>query len=266
MPGCHAGLSAGLSTVSPRAAAAASVLAGVFDGRRWAVSGQRSAVGTVRLRSRTAQPLRPAAAAPASYALTVTGGVCLASVAAQYPQLRFKAVVSYCAQARADTVAATRTPSAWFLCGNAVNADVSKAGAQANSAALAARGVPTPRRCCTRPRRCTSSGSCASASFTAARFRGLAAAFQAAGLVDAAMVFNTRTAGIAAQATAMRTRLGMRLQTCLRTRLRTRLQTLSAPSPAQQRSVVSQIAVVRAEHGMFSGWASRSLRCYAAHP
>ena len=84
------------------------------------------------------------------------------------------------------------------------------------------------------------------------------------------MMFNTRTAGIAAQATAMRTRLRMRLQTSvptrLQTRLQTRLRTLSAPSPAQQRSVVSQIAVVRAEHGMFSGWASRSLRCYAAHP
>ena len=76
------------------------------------------------------------------------------------------------------------------------------------------------------------------------------------------MMFNTRTAGIAAQATAMRTRLRMRLQTSVPIRL----QTLSAPSPAQQRSVVSQIAVVRAEHGMFSGWASRSLRCYAAHP
>ena len=80
------------------------------------------------------------------------------------------------------------------------------------------------------------------------------------------MMFNTCMAGIAAQPTAMRTRLGMRLQTCLRTRLRTRLQTLSAPSPAQQRSAVSQTAVMRAEHGKFSGWVSRSLRCFEAHP
>ena len=109
------------------------------------VGGGQSAVGGGHgaAAQQDSAAIASAAPAPASSALTVTGGVGLASVAAQYPQLRFKAVVSYCAQARADAVAATRTPTAWFLCGNAVNADVSKAGAQANSAALAARGVPT---------------------------------------------------------------------------------------------------------------------------
>ena len=64
------------------------------------------------------------------------------------------------------------------------------------------------------------------------------------------MLFNTPTADIAAQATAMPTRL----------------PTLSALSPAQQRDVMSQIAVMRAEHEMFSDWASRSLRWFAAYP
>lgn len=88
------------------------------------------------------------------------------------------------------------------------------------------------------------------AGVTAAQSRGLAADFQAAGLVDAAMLFNTPAADIAAQATAMPTRL----------------PTLSALSPAQQRDVMSQIAVMRAEHEMFSDWASRSLRWFAAYP
>ena len=180
---------------------------------------------------------------------TALGAVAGSGVAAQYPQLRFKAVVSYCAQARADAVAATRTPTAWFLCGNDDNADVSNAGAQANSAALAARGVPTlallhPATPLHEQRFMRVAG------VAAAQSRGPAADFQAAGLVDAAMLFNTPTADIAAQATAMPTRL----------------PTLSALRPAQQRDVMSQIAVMRAEHEMFSDWASRSLRWFAAYP
>jgi hypothetical protein len=72
------------------------------------------------------------------------GTVGASAVAAQFPQLRFAAVVSYCADATAARSASTsRTPSAWFMCGNEDNPEVSNDEARANARTLEGRGVPT---------------------------------------------------------------------------------------------------------------------------
>jgi hypothetical protein len=72
------------------------------------------------------------------------GVVGASPVAAEFPRLRFRAVVSYCADATATRSAAMSvTPSAWFMCGADDNPEVSNVEARANERALSARGVPT---------------------------------------------------------------------------------------------------------------------------
>ena len=66
------------------------------------------------------------------------------AVARLFPQLRFNAVVAYCADATASRSATvSTTPSAWFMCGAEDNPEVSNAEAQINEAILRSRGVPT---------------------------------------------------------------------------------------------------------------------------
>lgn len=72
------------------------------------------------------------------------GTVGATAVAPDFAQLRFAAVVAYCADAtaaRSGTL--STTPSAWFVCGAEDNPEVSNAEARANEAAMRARGVPT---------------------------------------------------------------------------------------------------------------------------
>jgi hypothetical protein len=65
-------------------------------------------------------------------------------VAAELPQLRFAAVVSYCADATASRSSSlSTTPSAWYMCAADDNSEVSNAEARANEAALRRRGVAT---------------------------------------------------------------------------------------------------------------------------
>lgn len=166
-----------------------------------------------------------------------------------FPRLRFKAVISYCAQARADAISVTQTPTAWHLCGNDDNAEVSNANAQANSESLAARGVPTSVAMhAATPlideRFVRVSG------VTVAQSKALAAELRAAGLLDAASMFKVPAADIQAQATASPALF----------------PTLASLTGLQQKDVISQISVMRAEHEMFSDWTSRALRWLASYP
>ncbi len=66
------------------------------------------------------------------------------AIADEFPQLRFDAVVSYCADAT-TTRSATRstTPSAWFMCANEDNPEVFNDQARANEATMRERGIRT---------------------------------------------------------------------------------------------------------------------------
>lgn len=72
------------------------------------------------------------------------GTVADTTVAPLFPQLRFRAVVAYCADATASgSATVSTTPSAWFMCGAEDNPEVSNAQARANETRLRARDIPT---------------------------------------------------------------------------------------------------------------------------
>jgi predicted esterase len=71
------------------------------------------------------------------------GAVADAPVAAEYPNLRFRAAASHCASGRPGAAAISTTPTAWLLCANDDNDEVSNDEARNNSAALEARGIDT---------------------------------------------------------------------------------------------------------------------------
>jgi hypothetical protein len=72
------------------------------------------------------------------------GTVSASAVAGDFPRLRFEAVVSYCADATAaQSGTNSNTPSAWFMCGEEDNPEVSNVEARANSRAMEDRGIPT---------------------------------------------------------------------------------------------------------------------------
>ncbi len=174
------------------------------------------------------------------------GAVASSGVAANFPSLRFAAVVSHCADARADAVAVTTTPTAWLMCANDDNDAVSNAAAQANSAALAARGVPTvfdahpasplyPQRF--------------------ARVQGIAPATSAAvaaelgPFVGADGFFVVPRDAIAAQLTADPSLA----------------PTLASLAPSLQREVLDQVGAMQAVHEMYSDWAARTVAWLDAH-
>jgi hypothetical protein len=72
------------------------------------------------------------------------GTVAATALAPEFPQLRFVAVVGYCADGTASRAAAlSTTPTAWFMCSGEDNPDVSNVEARANESRLRGRGVPT---------------------------------------------------------------------------------------------------------------------------
>jgi hypothetical protein len=72
------------------------------------------------------------------------GTVAATPVAASFPQLRFAAAVSFCADATAAKSASlSTTPSAWYMCAAEDNPEVSNAEARANEAQLRGRGIAT---------------------------------------------------------------------------------------------------------------------------
>ena len=72
------------------------------------------------------------------------GTIAATPAAASFQQLRFAAVVSYCADATASRSSSlSTTPSAWYMCAADDNPEVSNAEARANKAELRQRGVAT---------------------------------------------------------------------------------------------------------------------------
>ncbi len=176
------------------------------------------------------------------------GAIAATNSASSFPNLRFKAVISYCAQA-SQAAAITTTPSAFYLCGNDDNVDVSNTQALANSQTLVTRGVPTagllhPATPLYNQRFIRVSG------VSAAQSLAIANELRAGGFVDSSGFFSTASSAISTAVSAspasFPTILGLTL--------------------GQQRELFVQISVMRAEHQFYSDWTSRSLRWFAAYP
>jgi hypothetical protein len=162
-------------------------------------------------------------------------------VAAELPQLRFAAVVSYCADATASRSSSlSTTPSAWYMCAADDNSEVSNAEARANEAALRRRGVatdyaenaPTPLY----DQRFTRIDGIDVATSTA-----MAAELRAAGFTDAAGLITRSSDEIAAIVSADPASFPT---------------ITSVPRPNLVRL---QLKVVRAEHAMFADMTRRTI-------
>jgi dienelactone hydrolase len=177
------------------------------------------------------------------------GSIAATPAAASFPNLRFKAVISYCAQGNPLAVGVTTTPSAFYLCANDENENVSNAQALANSQTLVTRGVPTagilhPATPLYNQRFIRVAG------VSQAQSLAIANELRAGGFVDSNGFFTAATTTISTTVTASPASF----------------PTISALTPLQRASVLAQIAVMRAEHQFFSDWTSRSLRWFAAYP
>ncbi len=71
------------------------------------------------------------------------GAVADSSVADEFPNLRFSAVVSHCAAGRSNAVAISTTPTGWLLSANDDNTEVSNGRAVQNMRVLQTRGIAT---------------------------------------------------------------------------------------------------------------------------
>jgi len=176
------------------------------------------------------------------------GAIASAPIAPLFPELRFAAAVSFCADGRAAAVGLTQTPTAWLMCANDDNAEVDNAAAAANSAALAARGVPTtfaahPASPLHDERFLRVPG------VTLAASQSLASELRAAGFVGADGFFVTPTDDLVAAVIANPALL----------------PSLVALPGAARGDVVDQVRAVQAEHQMFSDWAARAVGFLLAH-
>ena len=170
------------------------------------------------------------------------GAVSASAVSSSFANLRFAAAVSYCASGRAAAAAATTTPTAWYLCANDDNDEVSNDEAKANSATLASRGIATEV-----------DAHAASPLYdmrftrvdgvTAASSQGIADELRAGGFVGADGLFDTPTDAIAASVQANPAAFPV----------------ISSTPSGRVSEVVNQLRVMQAEHEMFSDWAVRTM-------
>lgn len=170
------------------------------------------------------------------------GAIAASPVAATFPNLRFAAAISFCADGRVTSAAITTTPTAWFMCGNDDNTEVDNAAAAANSAGLATRGVPTafaahPAAPLYDERFARAVG------VTLAESQAMVAELRAAGFVGADGFVALSTDAIIAAVTA---------QPSL-------WPTLGAQPGGVRADVIDQLRATQAEHQMFSDWASRAV-------
>ncbi len=177
------------------------------------------------------------------------GAVAAGAGAASWPNLRFKAVISYCAQGSQAAANLTTTPSAYYLCANDDNENVSNAQALANSQVLVTRGIPTtgilhPATPLYDQRFMRVFG------VSAAQSLAISNELRAGGFVDAGGFISTASASISTAVAAAPTRF----------------PTISMLTAGQQREMLAQISVMRAEHQFYSDWTSRSLRWFATYP
>ncbi len=176
------------------------------------------------------------------------GAVGSSALAAVYPTLRFAAVVSHCAQGRAAAVAVTTTPTAWFMCARDDNDMVSNPPAQADSAALAARGVPTQYRE-NPPSPLYDQRFLRVPGLDLATSQAVAAELRAAGFVGPDGFFATPSAAIQA-AVAADPSLA---------------PALAALAPGARNRVFDQVSVMQAEHQMYADLAAAAVAFFDAH-
>ena len=170
------------------------------------------------------------------------GAIAASPVAATFPNLRFAAAISFCADGRATAAAITTTPTAWLMCGNDDNPEVDNAAAATNSAGLATRGVPTdialhPVAPLYDARFARVTG------VTVAESQALLAELRAAGFVGTDGFATQPTDDIVAAVTANPALL----------------PTLVAQPGAVRADVIDQLRASQAEHQMYSDWASRAV-------
>jgi|GEM_PF-1059574 len=170
------------------------------------------------------------------------GAIAASPVAASFPNLRFAAAISFCADGRATSAAITTTPTAWLMCGNDDNAEVDNAAAAANSAGLAARGVATAFAAHP-PAPLYGERFARVVGVTLAESQAMAAELRAAGFVGADGFVALSTDAIIATVTA---------QPSL-------WPTLVAQPGGVRADVVDQLRATQAEHQMYSDWAARAV-------
>lgn len=170
------------------------------------------------------------------------GAIAASPVAATFPNLRFAAAISFCADGRVTSAAITTTPTAWLMCGNDDNPEVDNVAAAANSAGLASRGVPTdfaehPASPLHDARFTRIAG------VSLATSQAMAAELRAAGFVGADGFFTLPTDDLVAAVTANPALL----------------PTFVALPGGVRGDVIDQVRAVQAEHQMYSDWASRAV-------
>ena len=175
------------------------------------------------------------------------GAVGASSVAANFPALRFAAAISFCASGRVSAAAVTTTPTAFLVCQNDDNDEVSNVDAAANSAAIAGRGVPSVYA--EHPASPLYDERFMRLGLSLETSRALAADFRAAGFVREDGFFGTPGDDIVAAALANPSLL----------------PTLAGLPATSQGGVVQQMSVMQAEHNMYSDWARRALAFFETY-
>lgn len=172
----------------------------------------------------------------------VLGTVADTPVAAQYPELQFQAVISYCADATASQSSTlSTTPSAWFLCGAEDNPEVSNAEGIANRARLAGRGVPTDL-VLNPPSPLHDQRFARIAGITPGESSAIVGELRAAGYLDADGFVDTDANVIEAAIRADRSRFPV-----------------TGAQVGALNAIGSQLGAVRAEHQMYSDLAARTV-------
>lgn len=176
------------------------------------------------------------------------GAIASSALGETYPRLVFNAVQSYCADGLAIAAENTLTPSAWFMCAQDTNDQVSNDSARSASETVAARGVdtifdihqPSPLY---------------EARFT--RVEGIdlptsaaiAAELRAAGLLDAGGFVVELPEIIAGRVVDEPEQF----------------PTLAALPPRVRLQASSQLKITYADHQMYSDWTERTLDFFEAH-
>jgi hypothetical protein len=169
------------------------------------------------------------------------GTVRSTSIAANFPQLRFAAVVSYCADATGTSSATvTQTPSAWYMCGAEDNPEVSNAEAKANEAKLRSRGIAT-QYFEHQPSPLYDGRFARIARISSATSKAMAAELRKAGLVDTAGFIKIDGDQVAARVRSSPSAFP---------------QISANPNQA---AIKSQIKTMRAEHSMFADFTRRTV-------
>jgi hypothetical protein len=170
------------------------------------------------------------------------GAIATSPIASFFPRLKFRAVTSYCADGSGTMQYQTQTPTAWYMCGNDDNVEVSNSEARNNHYSLWLRGVRTqyaehPATPLYGERFTRISGISTELS------RSLASEFRAAGFVNADGFFKMPTDMIVEEISK---------QTNI-------FPVFSGLSSEQKREVRSQIQTMQAEHSMYSDFAQRNI-------